>query len=67
VVGHVGGQCPVCAIEDDLGYWNLLGGIAAVTGTRVDVGRLEYPDPVVVAERLDTQVGGPGEVADGQE
>ena len=51
---------------DDLGGRDLLGGVAPMTGVGVDVGRLQQADAVVVAERLHAEVGGAGEVTDGQ-
>src|SRR5262249_29044519 len=42
----------------------LVDGVVAIAGVLVDGGRLEQPDPVVVAQRLDAHVGGAREVAD---
>lgn len=56
----------IAETADDLRGDDLLGGVAPVSCVGVDVDRLEQPDVVVVAKRLDTQVRGPGEVADGQ-
>src|SRR6266849_10800904 len=49
---------------DDERLANLVGAVAAVAGDLVDLGRLEQPNPVVVAKGLDREVGGLGEVAD---
>ncbi len=62
VQGHI--QIPETA--DHLGRRDLIDGIPPVPGLRVDVSRLQQPDAVIVAQRLDAQVGGPGEVTDGQ-
>ena len=51
---------------DDLGRGDLLGGVAAMTSVRVDVGRLQKADAVVMAEHLHAEVGGTGEVTDGE-
>ncbi len=45
---------------------DLLSRVAPVPGARVDVSRFEEADLVVVAQRLDAEMGGPGEVADGE-
>src|ERR1700722_20877214 len=60
--GHVERPEPA----DDLSGRDLIGGVAAMPCARVDVGGLEQADAVVMAQRLDTQVRGPGEVTDGQ-
>ena len=62
VQGHLEGT----EAPDDLGGGDLLGGVTAVAGGRVYISGLQEADPVVVTERLDTQVRGTGEIADGQ-
>ncbi len=52
--------------SDDLGGGDLLDDVAAMTGVWIDVGRLQQADPMVMAERFHAQVGGAGEVSDGQ-
>lgn len=51
---------------DDLGGRDLAGRVAAVSGGGINISRFEQPDAVVVPQRLDGQVGGPGEIPDGQ-
>jgi hypothetical protein len=43
---------------DDLGCRDLAGRVPAVSGVRVDVGRRQEPDAVIVAQRLDAQMRG---------
>jgi hypothetical protein len=43
---------------------DLVGRVMAMPAEGVDLGRFEQADPVVVPQRLDVQVGRPGEVAD---
>jgi hypothetical protein len=50
--------------QDYLRGRDLVGRVAAMTGARVDVSRLEQADPVIVPQRLDAQVRGPREVTD---
>ena len=50
---------------DDLGGGDLFGVVAAVAGAGVDLGRFEQADAVVMAQRLDVQVGRSREVPDG--
>ena len=52
--------------SDDLCRGDLLGAVAAVARVGVDLGRDQQTEPVVVPEGLDAEVGGPGEIADGQ-
>jgi hypothetical protein len=58
--GHV--QLPEAV--DDLGGRHLVEGVVAVPGLRVDVGWFEQARFVVAAQRLDAQVGDPGELPD---
>ncbi len=62
VQGHA--QIPETA--DHLCRRDLIDGIPPVPGVWVGVCRFQEPDAVIVAQRLDAQVGGPGEVTDGQ-
>ena len=52
---------------DDLGGLELLGPVAAVARERVDVGRPEQVELVVVPERADAQPGEPRELPDREE
>jgi len=56
--GHVQGT----KSADDLGGWDLVGRVAAVSGGGINIGRCEQADAVVVPQCLDGQVGGPGEI-----
>ena len=51
---------------DDLGGGDLLGGVTPVAGVRVDISWLQESDVVVVTQRLHAEVGGAGEISDGQ-
>ena len=55
-------QAPESA--DHLGERDLVLGVVAIAVVRVDFARLEQPDLVVVAQRLDAEVRRAGEVAD---
>jgi hypothetical protein len=50
---------------DHLRGWDLLHGVVAVAGVRVDLGRYKQPDLVVVAQCLDAEMRSAREVADG--
>ena len=50
---------------DDLCRGDLLGAVTAVARIGVDLGRDEQFELMVVAQGLDAEVGGPGEIADG--
>ncbi len=49
---------------NDLRDRNLIGRVAAIAGSRVDLRGNEQPDVVVVAQGLDAQLGGLREVTD---
>jgi hypothetical protein len=62
---HVGdGHAQIPQAADDLGRRDLLRPVVPVAGVRVDLGRFQQADLVVVAQRLDAQVRHPGEVPD---
>ena len=52
--------------SDDLCRGDLLRRVTAVARVRVDLRRDQQPEPVVVPEGLHAEVGGPGEITDGQ-
>src|SRR6266581_263990 len=56
----------VTEAADDLRGGDLAGSIAPLAGVRIDLGRLEEADLMVVAQRPDGHVGGAREVADRQ-
>jgi hypothetical protein len=51
---------------DDLRHGELIGAVTPVARIWIDVGGLQNADAMVMAQRLDAQVGGPREVADAQ-
>jgi len=57
-------QSPEAA--NDLCRRDLVGAVAAVAGSAIDIDGFEQPDLVVVAQHLDAQLRRTGEVADGQ-
>ena len=61
------GHVELAEATDDLRHRDLIGAVPAIPGVVVDVGGVEHADAVVVAQRLDAQVGGAREVADRQE
>ncbi len=63
-VDFVHGHVQVAEPPDDLSGGDLVGGVAAIPGTGVDVGWFEQADAVVVAQGFHAQVGRPGEVTD---
>jgi len=63
-VGLLEGEPEVLERHDPVQLPELVGCVAAVTGSRIDLGRVEQPDLVVVPQRANGHRSQSGELAD---